>query len=120
MRFVHLNLVVADPMRSAAFYARHLMPQGETVWLGDSLHLRDRTGSDMAFQKGDPARPRPGAHHGFLARSAEEVDRLRDRLLADRIEITDDCAEDGFRSVKFRDPDGYECEVYWEEAWPKG
>ena len=119
LRFNHLNLTVADQDRAADFYQRHLLPNGRKDWMGaDSLHLRDAAGSDLAFQKGTPAPAGDGSHHGFLAASASDVDALRDRLVAEGIRITDDCIENGFRSLKFIDLDGYECEVYWEAAWP--
>ncbi|MEM8768414.1 MAG: VOC family protein [Pseudomonadota bacterium] len=117
MKFNHINLVVRDPEASAAFYADLLTGAVQTVWLGDSLHLRNDEGVDLAFQQGTPSSA-PGAHHGFLAANAAEVDDLLAKLKGEGTRITDDCTEDGFRSIKFRDPDGYEVEVYWEGDWP--
>ncbi len=114
----HVNLVVPDPDASADFYLKHLMPKGRKVWLGDSLHLRDGTTTDLAFQKGPAAPAGNGSHHGFLAASAAQVDALRQSLTADGIALMEDWDEDGFRAVKFADPDGYLCEVYWEADWP--
>ena len=53
MRFNHISLIVSNPEHSAQFYQKHLAPRGECVWLGNSLHLRDMTGIDLAFQQGD-------------------------------------------------------------------
>lgn len=116
LRLVHVNLVVADPDASARFYTRFLLPHATRDWLGDSLHLRS-SGCDLAFQRGASRRV-PGAHHGFLADSAAAVDALAQRLREGGIALTADDTEEGFRSVKFLDPDGYECEVYWEAGWP--
>ena len=116
MKFVHINIVVRDPDKSADFYKTYLMPEAAAVWLGDSLHLRDSS-SDLAFQTGDP-KSASGAHHGFVAESAKQVDELVQRLQTNEVKVTDDCTEEGFRSVKFLDRDGYEVEVYWEDAWP--
>ena len=116
MRFVHINLVVTDPEQSAKFYQQYLMPNAEMVELGDSLHLRDPV-NDLAFQRGSPSSP-AGAHHGFVAESSKHVDQLVKNLRDNHVEITDDCIEPGFRSVKFLDLDNYEIEVYWEEDWP--
>ena len=116
MKFVHINLVVSDPKSSAAFYQKYLLPDAELVMLGSSLHLRDPH-SDLAFQSGAPVLA-SGAHHGFVADSAEQVDRLAGALRESDITLTDDCREEGFRSIKFLDPDGYEIEVYWEGIWP--
>jgi hypothetical protein len=107
---------VVDPESSAAFYARLLLPDGVTEWLGGSLHLR-AVGVDLAFQVGAP-KPADTWHFGLLAPSAERVDEVRASVTGAGIALTDDSAADGFRSIKFRDPDGYECEVYWEAAWP--
>ena len=117
MRFAHVNLVVADPERSAQFYAALLPQPSDAVWLGDSLHLRDAGSTDLAFQKGRAAQA-PGAHIGFVVMSPAEVERVRALAAELGAEITEDCDEADFQSVKFLDPDGYEIEVYWEAAWP--
>ena len=116
MRFVHINILVVDPERSANFYQTYLLPNATIVLLGDSLHLRDKA-SDLAFTVGQPALAH-GAHHGFVADSIEQIDRLAQTLRAGGVELTDDCVEADFRSIKFLDPDGYEIEVYWERDWP--
>ncbi len=117
MRFNHLNLVVRQPEASCGFYQRYVVPDGHAVWLGNSLHLRNAAGTDLAFQAGTPARP-PGAHHGFIAPDADAIDWLQARLAEADITVTEDCREPAFRSIKFSDPDGYEIEVYWEADWP--
>ena len=117
MRFNHINLVVSDPEKSADFYQKHFVPTGTSIWLGNSLHLRDPSGIDLAFQQGTPAQA-PGSHQGFLAPSASKIDTLLNSLKSDQVRITDDCTEEGFRSIKCLDPDGYEIEVYWEQDWP--
>ena len=115
LRLIHVNLRVLDPEASAAFYARVLLPDAAPEWLGDSLHLR--AGSvDLAFQA--DARGEAGRwHFGFLAPSSGAVDDVRAAVTQAGISLTDDSSEAGFRSIKFRDADGYECEVYWEQAW---
>ena len=118
MRLAHINLIVADPERAANFYRTHLVPAGETVWLGESLHLRDSDGSDMAFQAGMPSPQPGGAHHGFIASSAEVIDALVQSLKNAGIGLIENDSEPGFRAIKFHDLDGYTCEVYWEAGWP--
>lgn len=117
MIFRHINLVVEDPELSCEFYKSHLLPNAQEVWLGSSLHLRTAAGDDLAFQKGT-AGSAPGSHLGFIADSAHEIDALLLKVTASGCTITDDCSEDGFRSIKFLDPDRYEVEVYWELGWP--
>ncbi len=117
-RLVHVNLVVQAPYEAAEFYKRHLIPEGEIVTLGNSVHLRDSAGSDLAFVQGSSGPRQNGGHHGFLADSPTRIDALRDRLLKENLTLTEDCTEPNFRSIKFLDADGYECEVYWEGDWP--
>ena len=115
MRLVHLNLSVVDPEASAAFYSRLLLPGATSEWLGNSLHVR--AGSvDLAFQAGHPGGTETW-HFGFLAPSSDAVDDIRAAVVHEGISLIDDSSEAGFRSIKFRDRDGYECEVYWEQAW---
>ena len=114
----HINLAVKDPERSAKFYARFLVEDGLTEQLGDSLHLRNTSGTDIAFQRADPGAAQAFSHFGFLSKSPENIDHLLDRLTKAGVRITDDCTEEGFRSIKFVDHDGHECEVYWEAKWP--
>ena len=116
MKLAHVNLRVRDPEASAAFYRRVLLPGAITHWLGESLHLRSE-GVDLAFQAGEPV-VAPGVHHGFLADSATCVDAVAETLRREGIALDDDCSEQALRSIKFQDPDGYECEVYWERDWP--
>ena len=86
MRFVHINIVVVEPERSASFYQTYLLPNATVVLLGDSLHLRDKD-SDLAFTAGQPAAAN-GSHHGFVADSVERIDRLAQRLRADGVELS--------------------------------
>src|SRR5262245_22684408 len=95
MKLSHVNLVVADPEAAAAFYGRYILTAASAVWLGDSLHLRDATGSDLAFQVGAPLAGPPGPHHGFLADTPAAVDLVRDALARDGHTLTEDDSEPG-------------------------
>jgi catechol 2,3-dioxygenase-like lactoylglutathione lyase family enzyme len=116
VQLVHVNVRVRDPQAAADLYAR-LVAGATTAWLGDSLHLR-ASGVDLAFHAGPPAPAAAGSHFGFLAPSATAVDAARATVAARGLELTEETSEPGFRAFRFRDPDGYECEVYWEAAWP--
>jgi catechol 2,3-dioxygenase-like lactoylglutathione lyase family enzyme len=113
---VHINLVVSDPDASARFYIRYVLQGAICKWLGDSLHVRNSS-CDLAFRRGTPSTV-SGVHHGFLAESSVEIDALAKKLLEDRVGLSENQIQEGFRSIKFFDPDGYQCEVYWEEIWP--
>jgi catechol 2,3-dioxygenase-like lactoylglutathione lyase family enzyme len=116
LKLVHINLVSSDPEASASFYVQCLLPDATREWLGDSLHVRNDT-CDLAFQRGEPLAAR-GAHHGFLADSPVTIDRLVQRLLEHDVRLIENETQEGFRSIRFLDPDGYECEIYWEAEWP--
>lgn len=105
-------MVVDDPVGAAKLYQRLLMPKGEIVQLGDNLHLRDDQGSDLAFHRGSLDLHGSHLHFGFLAGSAASIDDRHSRLQREGLKITDECTEEGFRSIKFCDPWGDECEVY--------
>lgn len=113
---VHLNLVVTDVERSAAFYRQWFgftappreYPDG-TVFLGNP------DGFDLALHGGAP----PGAaaatfHFGFRVDDPASVRTLRDALADAGVTLTEIGDEDGYVNLKCLDPDGYEIEVYWE------
>ena len=91
-------------------------PEAITRWMGDSLHLRTE-GVDLAFQVGETVIG-PGAHHGFVVDSAANVEAIADTLRREGITMSEDYSDNDLRSINFHDPDGYECEVYWEGTWP--
>ena len=46
----------------------------------------------------------------------DPVHALRDRLVADGVELVEQWDEPGYVSVKCRDPDGYIVEASWEPS----
>jgi hypothetical protein len=53
-------------------------------------------------------------HFGAGLRNRAAVLALRDRLLADGVELVEQWDEPDYVSVKCRDPDGYIVEAAWE------
>jgi catechol 2,3-dioxygenase-like lactoylglutathione lyase family enzyme len=113
----HLALAVADQERSRRFYEAYFgfgaaparrYPDG-------TLMLYDARGFALALGlvEGPIGLP-PFLHFGTGLASPEEVHALRDRLVADGVEIVGEWEESAYVSVKCRDPDGYVVEASWE------
>jgi hypothetical protein len=78
------------------------------------LMLYDARGFSLAL---GPYHPLPRArwmHFGRHMPDRDAVLALRDRLLADSVEIVEQHDEPEYVSVKCRDPDGYIVEAAWE------
>ena len=61
--------------------------------------------------------PRPAwMHFGVALADRDPVHALRDRLVADGVELVEQWDEPGYVSVKCRDPDGYIVEASWEPS----
>jgi len=52
-------------------------------------------------------------HFGIGLPDRAAVRAARDRLVADGIELVEECDEPGYFSVKCRDPDGYIVDLSW-------
>ena len=86
--------------------------------------LYDATGFALALGPADDpiARP-PWMHFGVGLPDRAAVLALRDRLVADGVELVEEFDEPDYVSVKCRDPDGYIVEASWEPVtgelvWP--
>jgi uncharacterized protein (DUF952 family)/catechol 2,3-dioxygenase-like lactoylglutathione lyase family enzyme len=109
----HVNLDVADVDRSIAFWGRWFGVDMDRHEYDDgTVFVRDGQGFDLAFHPGtaSPA----GVHVGLRAEHPDVVRSLRAAMLDAGHELTEDWDDDSYESIKVRDPDGYEVEVYWE------
>jgi catechol 2,3-dioxygenase-like lactoylglutathione lyase family enzyme len=116
MPLKHLALLVRDIRTARRFYEKYLgFADGEAVWHGDVLFIRDADGFDLALMKGEHP-PNPGAFHhfGFLLADPHAVRDLQQRLEADGVPILEVVEEPDLVSFKCADPDGYTVEVYAE------
>lgn len=115
MSLKHLALLVRDIRIARRFYEKYLGFDGDAVWHGDVLFIRDGDGFDLAFMKGEHP-PNPGAFHhfGFLMADPNAVRELQKRLEADGVPILEVVEEPDLVSFKCADPDGYTVEVYAE------
>ena len=114
----HLALPVADQQRSREFYETYLGFGASPArqYPDGVLFVYDAAGFHLAFgpATGPPPHLPEFLHHGFACADADEVRRLKARLLADGVPIVEDDDEEGYVAFKCLDPDGYRVEVYWE------
>jgi catechol 2,3-dioxygenase-like lactoylglutathione lyase family enzyme len=113
----HLALPVSDQARSRAFYERYFGFDAEPARMYDGgvLMLYDANGFSLALgPTTEPIRLPAFLHFGVHLPSPDAVRALRDRLVADGVEIAEEWEEPEYVSVKCLDPDGYVVEAAWE------
>jgi catechol 2,3-dioxygenase-like lactoylglutathione lyase family enzyme len=77
--------------------------------------LYNASGFALALGRSEEPIARPAwMHFGAGLRNRAAVLALRDRLLADGVELVEQWDEPDYVSVKCRDPDGYIVEASWE------
>ena len=113
----HLAIPVRDQDRSRRFYETYFGFGARPARRYDDgvLMLYDAHGFALAL--GDAHEPiaRPAwIHFGVSLPNRDAVHALRDRLVADDIELVEEWDEPEYVSVKCRDPDGYIVEAAWE------
>jgi catechol 2,3-dioxygenase-like lactoylglutathione lyase family enzyme len=113
----HLALAVRDPRRSFEFYRAIL---GVTCVFDDGAFVQAQTPGSrdvLVFEKNARAAGTPGgvAHFGFRLTRAKDIDRARKAVEAAGGTITDTGEfVPGEPYLFFRDPDGYEVEIWYE------
>jgi catechol 2,3-dioxygenase-like lactoylglutathione lyase family enzyme len=113
----HLALAVTDQARSREFYERYFGFGAEPArtYDGGVLMLYDANGFSLALgPTTEPIRLPAFLHFGIHLASPDAVHALRDRLVADGVELVEQWDEPEYVSVKCRDPDGYVVEAAWE------
>ena len=79
--------------------------------------LYDANGFALALGPAPEPIGRPAwMHFGVSLGDRAAVLALRDRLVADGVELVEEWDEPAYVSVKCRDPDGYIVEAAWEPA----
>ena len=113
----HVALAVADPQRSLKFYQAivGVVP----VYESDDFVQAQTPGTRdvLVFERRADEAGRAGgiAHFGFRLQRAEDIDRARDAIVAAGGTIHDTGEfVPGEPYVFFRDPDGYEVEIWYE------
>ena len=114
MRLNHLALTVADRQRSIAFYATYFGfdPSTARRYADGVVIIRGAEGFALALGEDRSVERAVGfPHFGFDPGSAEEVRRLRDRLVADGFELVEVEDTDTYVGFKCLDPDRHVIEV---------
>ena len=109
----HIHLTADDPESEIAFLVdvlgfRRDPSLSSFVWLGNM---------QLAVTKGEPVR-NPRFHIGFRLDNNDQVDAMRARLARRGIATTEPSAVGSYYSCGFRDPAGYQIEVYADGGIP--
>jgi catechol 2,3-dioxygenase-like lactoylglutathione lyase family enzyme len=109
----HIHITAQDPDLEIRFLVEHLGFRKDPnlpgfLWLGNM---------QMAVTKGEPIR-NPRFHLGFRMDSAEHVDALRVRLAEAGVHTSEPFANASYYSCGFRDPAGYQIEIYADGGIP--
>jgi catechol 2,3-dioxygenase-like lactoylglutathione lyase family enzyme len=113
----HLAIPVSDEQRSRAFYERYFGFGARPArrYVDGVLMLYDGSGFALALGRAREPIARPDwMHFGVSLPDRAAVLALRDRLVADGVELAEEWDEPEYVSVKCRDPDGYIVEASWE------
>jgi catechol 2,3-dioxygenase-like lactoylglutathione lyase family enzyme len=116
MRIRHLALNVSDARHSERFYRDDIGLAGTATVEEWGVRLRLDDGFMMALIEGDPLPSEvvDRIHFGCHLPDADSVSQLRARLCAAGVREVDSVEEQGYSSVKVRDPDGYVVELSWD------
>ena len=117
MRLQHLALSVRDQERAVDFYARFFRfdPSTARRYPDGVVIVHDPDGFALALGPADPEERGIGfPHFGFEMESPEEVRSLRERLVAEDVDLVEDEESETYVGFKCLDPDGHVVEVAWE------
>ena len=106
----HVGLKVSDAERARRFYREILGLEGEPRGRGIVYVLSGRD-TLILYEEEHGA---TDSHFGFNVATPALVDQWKDWLVQNRVPIAEDVTEDGYRSVKFQDPDGHWVEIFYE------
>ena len=113
----HLAIPVRDQERSRSFYETYFGFGARPARRYDDgvLMLYNASGFALALGRGQEPIVRPAwMHFGVSLPDRGAVLALRDRLVADGVDLVEEWDESAYVSVKCRDPDGYIVEAAWE------
>ena len=113
----HLAIPVRDQERSRRFYETYFGFGARPARRYDDgvLMLYDANGFALALGRRTSRWSAPAwMHFGVALPDRDAVLALRERLVADAVELVEEWDEPDYVSVKCRDPDGYIVEAAWE------
>ena len=117
MKLNHLALAVRDQRRSIAFYATYFGfdPSTARRYPDGVVIIHDADGFALALgQDRWVERATAFPHFGFEMASADDVRRLRERLVADGFELVEEEETESCVGFKCLDPDHHVIEVSFE------
>jgi catechol 2,3-dioxygenase-like lactoylglutathione lyase family enzyme len=114
-RLDHLALAVQDPGRSLRFYRDTLGVDGAIRTEPYGFVITTPSGVAFTLFEGEPAADIGEFHFGISLADGDAVRARREELRAAGVPEVEWCDEDGYVSVKVRDPDGYVVEIAWDE-----
>jgi catechol 2,3-dioxygenase-like lactoylglutathione lyase family enzyme len=114
----HLALAVTDTRRSLTFYRDVLGVEGAVRSEPYGFVITTPSGVAFTLFEGTPATDTGEFHFGVSLPDDDAVRTRRDELRAAGVPEIEWCDEDGYVSVKVRDPDGYAVEIAWDEKHP--
>jgi catechol 2,3-dioxygenase-like lactoylglutathione lyase family enzyme len=115
----HLAIPVRDQEHSRRFYETYFGFGAHPARRYDDGVLMLYHANGFALALGPTQEPivRPSwMHFGVSLRDRDAVLALRDRLVADGVELVEEWDEPDYVSVKCLDPDGYIVEAAWEPS----
>ena len=118
----HLAIPVRDQNSSRRFYETYFGFGARPARRYDDGVLMLYNADGFALALGPAREPvdRPSwMHFGVALHDRDAVLSLRDRLVADGVELVEEWDEPAYVSVKCRDPDGYIVEAAWEPVHPE-
>src|SRR6185503_3365154 len=109
----HIHLTAEDPEAEIAFLVDVLGFRRDPslpsfLWLGNM---------QLAVTRGEPVR-NPRFHFGFRLDNKEHVDAFREKLAHRGISTSEPFANGSYYSCGFRDPAGYQIEIYADGGIP--
>jgi catechol 2,3-dioxygenase-like lactoylglutathione lyase family enzyme len=114
----HVALAVRDPARSLAFYRDLLAIDGPVRDESYGFIITTKNGIAFTLFRGEPPPAMGDFHIGVGLPSAAAVRAARTRFRSLQLIEHEWCDEEGYVSVKIRDPDGYIVEVSWDVEDP--
>ena len=113
-RLNHVALAVRDPAESLVFYRDTLGVEGEVRQESYGFVVTTAEGVSFTLFEGEPSGGHGEFHVGVGLPDGDAVRVKRQELRAAGIPEIEWWDEDGYVSVKVRDPDGYAVEVAWD------